>query len=133
MWPGSRPIFAPTGILIHPAAWPQQTWAEDWGLCPPPFFKGGELCSHFFEGAGSPSSTLWPGSRHTSVPSGVHLYSRLATIDIGRKLGGVPLFREGEQDHHLAQHGRKLEVWLAYVEQRRCRSQVAKRVEICWG
>jgi len=21
-------------ILIHPAIWPQQTWAENWGLCP---------------------------------------------------------------------------------------------------
>jgi len=20
--------------LIHPAVWPQQTWAEIWGLCP---------------------------------------------------------------------------------------------------
>jgi len=32
--------FIPSGILIHPAVWPQQTWAEKWGLlCP--FFLGG--------------------------------------------------------------------------------------------
>jgi len=24
----------PTGILIHPAVWPQQAWAENWGTVP---------------------------------------------------------------------------------------------------
>jgi len=24
----------PSGILINPAVWPQQTWAKNWGLCP---------------------------------------------------------------------------------------------------
>jgi len=28
MRPGPRPTFVPSGILIHPALWPQQTWAE---------------------------------------------------------------------------------------------------------
>jgi len=23
----------PSGIWIHPDVWPQQTWAENWGLC----------------------------------------------------------------------------------------------------
>ena len=33
--PGPRPTSIPSGILIHPAIWPQQTWAEIWGrLCP---------------------------------------------------------------------------------------------------
>ena len=49
MWPGPRPTFVPSGILIHPAVWPQRTWAENWGLCP---LRGGE--------AGSPSNTMWP-------------------------------------------------------------------------
>jgi len=32
--PGPRPTFIPSGILIHPAVWPQQTWAEiGGGLC----------------------------------------------------------------------------------------------------
>jgi len=30
----------PSGILIHTAIWPQQIWAENWGLCP---FGEGEL------------------------------------------------------------------------------------------
>jgi len=25
----------PSGILIHPAVWPQQTWTENWGGCAP--------------------------------------------------------------------------------------------------
>ena len=35
---GQRPTSVPCGILIHPAIWPQQIWAENWGLCP---FGGG--------------------------------------------------------------------------------------------
>jgi len=34
MWPGPRSTSVPNGSLIHPATWPQQTWAENWGLCP---------------------------------------------------------------------------------------------------
>jgi len=34
MWPGPRPTSVPSGIFIYPAVWPQQTWAENWGLCP---------------------------------------------------------------------------------------------------
>ena len=58
MSPGPRPTSVPSGILIHPAVWPQQTWAKNWGLCP--FSRGG---------AGSPSNTMWPGPRPTSMPS----------------------------------------------------------------
>ena len=32
MWPGMRPTFVPSVILIHPAVLPQQTWAENWGF-----------------------------------------------------------------------------------------------------
>ena len=28
---GPRPTSLPSGILIYPAVWPQQTWAENWG------------------------------------------------------------------------------------------------------
>jgi len=41
--------------------------------------------------AGIPSNTMWPGPRSTSVPRGVsmiHPPSRLATINMGQKLGG---------------------------------------------
>jgi len=37
--PGLRPISVSSGILIHPAVWPQETWTENWGLCP--FWRGG--------------------------------------------------------------------------------------------
>ena len=46
MSPRPRPTSVPSGILIHPAVWPQQTLAEHWGLCP---FRGG--------GDGFPSNT----------------------------------------------------------------------------
>jgi len=62
--PGPRPISLPSGILIHPAVWPQQTWAENWGAVP----FGGEV-------AGSTSNTVWPGPRSTSTPSFVLIYS----------------------------------------------------------
>jgi len=52
--PGPRPTSIPSVILIHPAIWPQQIWAENWWLCP---FGGG--------GAGSPSNRMWPGPRPT--------------------------------------------------------------------
>ena len=58
---------------------------------------GGGCCATFW-GAGSPSNAKWPGLRPTSVPSGILIhpasnpYSRLATTDMGRKLGAaVPL------------------------------------------
>jgi len=59
MWPGRRPTSIPSGILIHPAVWPQQTWAGSWGALP--LFSGG--------GAGSPSKTVWSKSRPTRTPS----------------------------------------------------------------
>ena len=30
-WPGPRPTSVPSGVLLHPAVWPQQTLAENWG------------------------------------------------------------------------------------------------------
>ena len=32
--PGPRPTSITSGVLIHAAVWPQQTWTENWGLCP---------------------------------------------------------------------------------------------------
>ena len=63
--PGSRPIFVPSGILIHPAIWPQQTWAE----------KLGGAVPHSVRGAGYPSSTMSPGLRLISVLSGTLIHS----------------------------------------------------------
>jgi len=95
MWPGSRPTFLPGGILIHPAVWSQQACAENWGLCP---FVG--------RGVGSPSNTVRPGSRPTSVPSRLHLdsSSRLATTDMAENWGLCPC-GGGELGPHLTQFG----------------------------
>ena len=30
--PGLRPTTIPSGILVHPAVWPQRTLAENWGV-----------------------------------------------------------------------------------------------------
>jgi len=57
MWPGPRSTCL-RGIFIHSAIWPQQIWAENWGLCP----SGGR-------GGESPSNTIWPGPRPTCTPS----------------------------------------------------------------
>ena len=32
--PGPRPTSVLSGILIHPAIWPQQIWTENWGALP---------------------------------------------------------------------------------------------------
>jgi len=42
------------------AVWPQQTWAEKWGIC----------CG----GATFPCNTVWPGPRPASVPSGILIH-----------------------------------------------------------
>jgi len=42
--PGPRPSSIPSHILIHAAIWPQQIWAENWGVCAP--LGEGELGSH---------------------------------------------------------------------------------------
>jgi len=55
MLPGPRPTIVPSGILIHPAVWSQQTWPKIGGCAP--FLGGG--------GAGSPSNTMSLGSRST--------------------------------------------------------------------
>jgi len=41
-------------------------WAEKWGAAVT--LSGGE------GGAGSPSNTMWPGPRRTSVPSGILIH-----------------------------------------------------------
>jgi len=53
-----RPTSLLSGILIHPAIWPQQIWAKNWRAVP---LRG--------RGPGSPSNTMWPGPRPTCMPS----------------------------------------------------------------
>jgi len=42
MWPEPRPTSIPSGILIHPAIWPQHTWAKNGGCA----LLRGELGPH---------------------------------------------------------------------------------------
>jgi len=42
--PGLKPTSIPSGILVHPAFWPQRTLAENWGGCAP--LWEGELGPH---------------------------------------------------------------------------------------
>jgi len=87
IWPGPRHTSMTSAILIHPAVWPQYSWAENWGGGSVPFW-GGELRPHL---------TQCRLSRGLP-PYQVHLdpCSRLATIEMGRKLGMVPpLFGRG--------------------------------------
>jgi len=59
---GSRSTSIPSGILIHPAIWPQQICAENWGLCP---FGEGELGPHLTQcrqGRGLPTRQVSPWS-----------------------------------------------------------------------
>jgi len=51
---GQRSTSVPSGNLIHPAVWPQQTWAKSWGRA-------------VLDGL--PSNTMWPGPRPTSMPN----------------------------------------------------------------
>jgi len=75
MSPGPTSISLPSGILIHPAVRPQQTWAENWGgLCPYWGVKPGSPYNKMCRGQGvSPcrfiliDPALW--SQYTNVTS----------------------------------------------------------------
>jgi len=70
-----RPTSVLSGILINPAVWPQQTWAENWGAVP---LLGKEMGSHvrqFSLGRGQPPCqvTTWsiqPFGHNTWAKSG---------------------------------------------------------------
>ena len=71
MSPWPRPSSVRSGILIHPAVWPQQTWAEN----------GVGDCAPLGRGAGFPSHTMWPGPAESYLRAKFHLdpSNRLAT------------------------------------------------------
>jgi len=39
-YPGLRPTWIPSGILMYAAVWPQQKWAENWEGALSPFCGG---------------------------------------------------------------------------------------------
>jgi len=81
------PTFVPSGILIHPAVWQQETWAENGELCPFLVELGPHL-THCRLGRCLYLGTKWQFEQSI----------RLATTDMGQKLGVVPpLSLGGEQ------------------------------------
>ena len=76
----------PSGILIHPAVWPQQTWAKIVVLLFRIFLGGG---------SGSPSNNMAWVKAYFVTKWHLDPSSRLATTDMGRKLGAVPPFWKG--------------------------------------
>jgi len=78
VWPGLRPTSVPSGILTHPAVCNNRHGVGL--LCPPsPFFRGG--------------GGLGPHQTQFRLCTKWHLgpSSHLATADMGRKFGAVPL------------------------------------------
>ena len=85
MLPEPRPTIVPRDILIHPAVWPQQTWAENWRLC---LLFGRGAGTHLVQcglsrdlppyqvGAGSPCNTVSLWSRPTFLPTSAILIHR---------------------------------------------------------
>jgi len=65
--------------------------------------KRGGCCAPFVGAAGSPSNTMWPGPRYTSVPSGILSIQPFGhNGHWGSKLGAVPLLG-AELRPHLTQ------------------------------
>ena len=81
---GLRPTSLPSSILIHPAIWPKQIWAENWGLRP---LLG--------RGAGSPSNTMSHGMRPTSLPSGILIHPAIWPQQIWAENWGLCPFEGG--------------------------------------
>jgi len=86
MSPGPMTTSIPSGIFIHPTAWPPQTWAENWGCCAPLGEGLGPHLTHC-----RLYRSLLPYTKWHLNPC-----SHLATIDMGRKLGGHSQFWGGE-------------------------------------
>ena len=76
MWPRPRSTSVPNGISIHPAVWPQQTWAKNWSMCP--FGRSWVPIKHNVAWAEVYLPTKWHLDRS----------SHLATIYMGRKVRG---------------------------------------------
>jgi len=63
MLSGPRPTSLPSGILIHPAVWPQQVWTENQAVVPLLWELGPHL-----------GLTVWRGPRPTATQSGTLIY-----------------------------------------------------------
>jgi len=79
---------------MHPAVWPQQKWAENWGGAPPPFVGGGRVPIEH--------KVAW-AEAYLHAKYQLHPSSRSATINMGRKFWGSAPFWGGERCPHLTQ------------------------------
>jgi len=67
MWPGPRPTYVPSGILIHPAVWPHYMGRKMRVLCAS--FLPGELGPHLAQ------CGRWLGLSPTAMPSFILIHT----------------------------------------------------------
>ena len=108
MSPEPRPTSIPSGILIHPVVWPQKSSTENWGAAVWPQKTSAEKC-----GAAVPLlGGSWVPIKHNVALAETYLCtnwhldpsSRLATIDMGQKVGAVVPLSGGERESYLLIH-----------------------------
>ena len=93
VWHGPSPTFLPSGILVYPAVWPQQTWAKNWGRAT--FLGGWVPVEH---------SVVWV--RHIFIPSDILIHPAIwPQCTWAENWGAVPPFLGRELGPHLAQYG----------------------------
>jgi len=100
--PVMRPTFTPSGILIHPAVWPQRTWARKLGAVP----LLGELGPHLTQcgrGRGLPpcqvsSSSVQPYGHNTPTLQTAQDRTDRTTV-ANRFTIGRPIFRKRRRNH----------------------------------
>ena len=87
--PGLKPTSMSGIILIHPAVWPQLTWAENLrGRGSAPYFREGQRGPHLTQSR--------PGPRPTSIPSGILTYAAIWPQRIwAENWAAVPLWGRG--------------------------------------
>ena len=87
----------PSGILIHPAIWLQQTWAKNWGAMP--LFSGSGAGPHLAQyGLG------WGLSPYQVASSSIQPFGHNRYRP---KIGGLCPFERGELGPHLKKHCKK--------------------------
>jgi len=97
------------GLVIYNVAWAEAYLPTKWHLDPSSCLAtihmgrkvGGGCCAPFQRGAGSPSNTMWPRPRPTSVLSGIDPSSPLSTIHGPKKWRGCCAPFCGELGPHL--------------------------------
>jgi len=70
-----------------------------------PKLGGGAVPPFLWKGAATPSNTMSPGPRPTSVPSGILIHSAIWPQQTWGKIGVCAPFGEGKLGPHLTQYG----------------------------